>query len=193
MLDKPTRFSLVSRVISSFKLASIRASSGKRRLWANICCCCSFSSFSLFISSTSFMHLSLWTRSCSCIWYSRSLQDGGTAFNGLEHELALISPDYYYFITYLSLSSLHKPATALHLHSVCGCQWIWAIGASQHEFIAFKFFRNINISAETRRSYLWTSWYEGISLRSNFTPSPSAESCRSDQYYIPLITVHYTF
>ncbi len=73
---RPTRLSLVSRVISCFRLASMRASSGRRRLWASSFCCCSLSNFNLFTSSRSFPYFSLWTRSCSCIWHSRSLEGG---------------------------------------------------------------------------------------------------------------------
>lgn len=131
-VTKLTRFSLVRRVISCFRLASIRASSGRWRLWVNSFCCCSFSSFNLFTSSSSFLLFSLWTRSCSCIWHSRSLENIAVGFNSTGHYHYVYSNAQYYFFTCLSLSSLHKQATALHLHSMYGCLRIWR-GTSENE------------------------------------------------------------
>lgn len=69
-----TRFSLVSRVISCCRLASMRASGGSCRFWASSCCCRLFSSFRLWISprrdSSSFSWLFFW----DCSWDSSSLR-----------------------------------------------------------------------------------------------------------------------
>lgn len=68
-----TRFSLVRRVISCCRLASIRASGGSCRFWANSCCWRLFSSLTLCNSprktSTSFS----WDRRWACNWDSNNL------------------------------------------------------------------------------------------------------------------------
>ena len=80
-----TRFSLVSRVISCCRLASMRASGGSCRFWASSCCCRLFSSFRLWISprraSASFSWLLFW----DCSWDSRSLWRSHTGRKGRWH------------------------------------------------------------------------------------------------------------
>lgn len=81
-----TKFSLVSRVISCCRLASMRASGGSCRFCASSCCCRLFSSFRLWISprraSASFSWLLFWDWS----WDSRSLWRSHTDRKGRWHK-----------------------------------------------------------------------------------------------------------
>lgn len=81
-----TRFSLVSRVISCCRLASMRASGGSCRFWASSCCCRLFSSFRLWISPRRASASFSWLLFCDCSWDSRSLRRSHTSRKGRWHQ-----------------------------------------------------------------------------------------------------------
>lgn len=85
-----TKFSLVSRVISCCRLASMRASGGSCRFWARSCCCRLFSSFRLWISPRSDSSSFSWLFFCDWSWDSSSLRRLSNSL--CEHTWKVTSP-----------------------------------------------------------------------------------------------------
>lgn len=86
-----TKFSLVSRVISCCRLASMRASGGSCRFWARSCCWRLFSSFRLWISPRSDSSSFSWLFFCDWSWDSSSLK---TLSNSWVNALGKLLPQF---------------------------------------------------------------------------------------------------